>query len=186
VIVRVTFYKLVERRLSTWEALRGKRTRVVGPTMALGRGDLPHDLVQFIVEAALGIEHGFWGCVADGASFRSLRRKRTKPGRGVIAAHRKELDAAEYLIAHHLARWKAGAPTPAAEPLESIGRAWRALRDGDALTLRWPDLDLIPTAPAAERRARTSPPLGSPGATGPGRLARSGIGAHRNRVPPAW
>jgi hypothetical protein len=148
----VTFYKLVERRLSTWDAVRGKRTRVAGPTMALGRGDLPHDLVQFIVEAALGIEHGFWGCVAQGASFRSLRRKRTKPGRAVIAVHRTELDVAEHLVAEHFARWKAGAPTPAAEPLASIGRAWRALGDGGTLTLRWPDTDLISAAPAAERR----------------------------------
>jgi hypothetical protein len=45
------------------------------------------------------------------------------PGRSVIAAHRKELEAAEHLVADHLARWKGGTPTPAAEPLESIGRA---------------------------------------------------------------
>ena len=141
--MQVTFSKLVEKRVSTWEAVRGKRTRVAGPTMALGRGDLPHDLVQFIVEAAVGVRHGFWGCVADGASFHSLRRKETKPGRAVIAAHRKELDAAEAIVGDHVTRWKAGQPTPAAEPLARIEQAWRALGDGESLTLRWPHLELI-------------------------------------------
>lgn len=141
--MQVSFYKFVEQRVSTWEAVRGKRTRVRGPAMALGRGDLPHDLVQFIVEVAVGVRHGFWGCVADGASFHSLRRKETKPGRAIIAAHRKELDAAEHIVGDHVARWKAGQPTPAAEPLDRIERAWRALHDGESLTLRWPHLELI-------------------------------------------
>jgi hypothetical protein len=144
--VQVRFFKLVERRLATWQAVRGKRTRVDGPTMALGRGDLPHDLTQYIVEAAVGVDHGFWGCVADGASFRSIRRRRTKPGRAVIVAHRSELDASERLVAEHLSRHANGQPTPASEPLDRIGRAWRDLGDGEWLTLRWPYLDLIDDA----------------------------------------
>ena len=31
--------------------------------MAAG-GDLPHDLYTFVIEDALDIEHGFWGCLA--------------------------------------------------------------------------------------------------------------------------
>ena len=155
--VRVTFSKLVERRVSTWEAVRGKRTRVAGPTMALGRGDLPHDLVQLIVESAAGIEHGFWGCVAEGATFRSLRAKRTKPGRAVIAAHRKELAEAERLVAEHLTRWKTGRPTPAAEPLDRIGRRWAALGDNESLTISWPSLELMADAEARYVRGRRSP-----------------------------
>lgn len=81
----VTFHKLAEKRLSTWEAVRGRRTQIPATAMALGRGDLPHDLGQMIVEASLGIEHGFWGCVAQGASFKSLGRKRTRPGRARAA-----------------------------------------------------------------------------------------------------
>jgi len=49
--VKVTFYKLTEKRVSTWVAVRGKRSRIPGSTMALGRGDMPHDLLQLVVEA---------------------------------------------------------------------------------------------------------------------------------------
>ena len=76
--MRVTFHKLTEERLTTWEAVRGERTLVPGTSMALGRGGLPHDLVQMIVEGSVGIEHGFWGSVAAGATFESTGRK----GRG--------------------------------------------------------------------------------------------------------
>ena len=43
----VTFYKQTEKRLSYWEAVRGKRTRVPGSAMALGRGGMPHDPVSY-------------------------------------------------------------------------------------------------------------------------------------------
>ena len=76
--MRVTFHKLTEERLTT---LGGGPRRadpgswdVDGP----GRGGLPHDLVQMIVEGSVGIEHGFWGSVAAGATFESTGRK----GRG--------------------------------------------------------------------------------------------------------
>jgi hypothetical protein len=35
--------------------------------MASGRGDLPHDLAQFVVESTLELHHGFWGLLANGA-----------------------------------------------------------------------------------------------------------------------
>ena len=62
--------------------------------MAAG-ADLPHDLATFVIEQALGIERGFWGCVAAGATFRSLGRRRTAPGVEVIRRHRAQLDDAE-------------------------------------------------------------------------------------------
>lgn len=34
---------------------------------------LPHDLVHFFVEQALGLKYGFWGCVKAGALFDSMR-----------------------------------------------------------------------------------------------------------------
>ena len=46
--MEVTFRKLVEQRVSTWDALRGKRIRFRGATMALGRGGLPHDLIHIL------------------------------------------------------------------------------------------------------------------------------------------
>jgi hypothetical protein len=138
--VQVTFWKLVEKRASTWEAVRGKKIRVPGATMALGRGDLPHDLLQLIVEATLGIDDGFWGCVARGATFRSTGRKRTRPGRAVIAAHRQGLADAEQVVGAHVGAWKSGQPTPTAPALDRFDGLWRSLGDGDSLRIEWPTL----------------------------------------------
>src|SRR5687768_15588590 len=136
--MQVTFRKLVEKRLTTWDAVRGKRTRVPGTSMALGRGDLPHDLAQLAVEASMGIEHGFWGSVARGATFRSLGRKRTRPGREVIATHRHEINLAERIVGEHVGRWKRGEPTAAAAALDDLDRRWRQLADGEPLVIEWP------------------------------------------------
>ena len=65
--MEITFRKV--GRGCAWTALRPPRTTVPGPTMAAG-GDLPHDLYTFVIERALGMTHGFWGCVAEGATFR--------------------------------------------------------------------------------------------------------------------
>ena len=54
--------------------------------------DLPHDLAQFVLEAGLDLDHGFWNLVANGATFQSLGRRPTKPGRQLIAAYRAELN----------------------------------------------------------------------------------------------
>jgi hypothetical protein len=35
-------------------------------------GRAPHDLVHFVVEGSLELSQGFWGCVAEGAEFKSL------------------------------------------------------------------------------------------------------------------
>jgi hypothetical protein len=148
----VTFWKLVERRVSTWTAVRGKRTRIPGATMALGRGDLPHDLIHLIVEAATGLEHGFWGCLTQGATFKGLGRKRTKPGRAIINRHRDELKASETLVFEHYGRWRAGKPTPAGAALARLDAGWRALADGGHMTVVWPTLAL---QESTSRRARS-------------------------------
>src|SRR5215203_4109502 len=38
-----------------------------------GGAELPHDLVHALVEIALGIPDGIWGCVADGVVWNSMR-----------------------------------------------------------------------------------------------------------------
>jgi hypothetical protein len=144
--MRVTFRKLIEQRVSTWEAVRGQRTHVPGTTMALGRGGLPHDLVQMIVEASVGIDRGFWGSVASGATFRSTGRKRTRPGRGVIAANRQFIAEAEGVVAEHFHRWQHGLPTPAASHFDEFSRRWDALGDGGHFTVEWPTLRLLARA----------------------------------------
>jgi hypothetical protein len=147
--VKVTFTKLVEKRVTTWTAVRGKRTVVPGSTMALGRGGMPHDLEQFVVEAVVGLEHGFWGSVAEGATFRSLGRKRTKPGRETIRRNRVEIELSEHIAHDHVGRWRAGTPTPCADRLAEFDARWAALADGGSLTVVWPSLEVLPAEAAA-------------------------------------
>jgi len=69
--MRVTFYiHDPVKRIVGWKADLGRRRRVPGSLMGYGRG-LPHDLVQYVVEAGAEYEHGFWGLVGKGATFRS-------------------------------------------------------------------------------------------------------------------
>jgi len=105
--------------------------------MAAG-GDLPHDLYTFVIEQALGIEHGFWGCVAEGATFATLGRKRTPQGKDVITRHLRELDEAEFRVNDIYFAWKAGTPTPLDEELNATLERWRALPDGGELVVTWP------------------------------------------------
>lgn len=133
-----------------WTAVRPPRTVVPGPTMAAG-GDLPHDLYTFVIEEALGIEHGFWGCVAAGATFRTLGRKRTPQGRAVITRHLDELDAAEARVNEIYFAWRAGEPTPLSGELDAMLARWRALGSDDELVLRWP-IDRIPARRRGRRR----------------------------------
>ena len=139
----VTFRKLIEKRVTTWEAVRGSRIHVPGTTMALGRGGLPHDLVQMIVEASVGIDRGFWGSVAAGATFKSTGRERTKPGRAVIVANRRPIAEAEGVVAEHLFRWEHGLPTPAAAHFDELSRGWDGLNDGGQVTVEWPTLKVL-------------------------------------------
>jgi hypothetical protein len=62
--------------------------------MARGKG-IPHDLAQYVIEAATGYREGFWDLLSKGATFNSTGRRRTKPGRALIADNRNELAGAE-------------------------------------------------------------------------------------------
>jgi hypothetical protein len=106
--------------------------------MAAG-GDLPHDLSTFVIEATLGIDHGFWGCVADGATFRSLGRKRTTPGRAIIHRHRQELDEAERRVNEVYFAWRRGEMTPASRELDQALTRWRQVPNGGELVVEWVD-----------------------------------------------
>jgi len=105
--------------------------------MAAG-GDIPHDLATYVIEAALGISHGFWGCIAEGATFGSLRRKRTPQGRAVIARHEAELQAAEVLVNATYFGWRQGEPSPANDDLDAMLARWRALTESEELVVEWP------------------------------------------------
>lgn len=146
-VMRVTFRR--QGRTCAWTALRPPRTVVPGPSMAAG-GDLPHDLYTFVIELALGIERGFWGCVAAGATFRTLGRKRTPQGKQVIVRHLADLDAAEARVNEIYFAWRAGEPTPLDDELDAMLARWRALPDGGELPLEWPI-----EQPSSRRNRRT-------------------------------
>mgnify|MGYP003110506121 FL=1 len=140
----VTFHK--RGRGCGWTALRPPRSVVPGPTMAAG-GDLPHDLYTFVIEDALDIEHGFWGCVAAGATFKTLGRKRTPQGKAVISRYLEELDAAEARVNDIYFAWRAGKETELDDELDSMLDRWRSMPDGGDLVLEWRT-----TRPASGRR----------------------------------
>lgn len=59
------------RKTSRWHEIAVQRAD--GVALALRSPDRkfspPHDLVHLVVERALGLDGGFWGCVAKGAKF---------------------------------------------------------------------------------------------------------------------
>jgi hypothetical protein len=138
-VVRVEFYKMEShgRQQSAWRATRGKRTRIPGTVMAGGTG-IPHDLAQYVIEAATGYRGGFWDLVSKGATFKSSGRRRTKPGRAVIAEHRHELAGAERLAGEHLERWKAGETSPVSRALNLALDQWSELSLAECLIFVWP------------------------------------------------
>lgn len=134
----MAFYRDDEARVTGWSAVRGKRIRIPGTIMALGRGDIGHDLAQYVVEAAAGYGDGFWGLLSRGATFRSTGRKRTQPGRKLIAEHRNDLDRAEQLAALHLAAWKSGESSAVTAALDAAAWQFQRLRPGEILVFEWP------------------------------------------------
>ena len=140
--MRVEFVKLdgKGRRACRWDAPRSKRRRVPGTTMAVGI-DIPHDLAQYVIEASTGYATGFWGLLDKGATFKSTGRRRTRPGRAVIAEHRSDLAGSEQLAGLHLHLWRAGHPGPVATALDSAFAHWQELRGEDRLVFDWPSAE---------------------------------------------
>ncbi len=135
--MQVAFYKADGGRLCAWTAQIPQHRPFQGTTMASGR-NLPHDLAQFVAESMLALPHGFWGLLAGGATFESVRRRRTKPGRRVISTHRAALIATEHVVNAHVAAWRANAPTPVGPALDAMLTRWRALPVGEELRMEWP------------------------------------------------
>ncbi len=136
--VRVSFFKHDEaKRICGWEAMRGKRRRVPGALMGYG-ADLPHDLAQYVVEAATSYDKGFWGLVARGATFKSTGLRPTKQGRALTADHRAELARSEDLANTHLASWRAGQTNLVTSALDDALNKWHSLSARERLVFDWP------------------------------------------------
>ncbi len=93
--------------------------------------ELPHDLAHYAIERALGLRHGFWGCVSAGATFQSMTlvQGRRPPmsaerSREVVWRHCGELTEAEALVGLMLEIF-----------LGDIGDDWDAIRR--RLAWRW-------------------------------------------------
>ncbi|SOC46695.1 hypothetical protein SAMN05660748_0394 [Blastococcus aggregatus] len=70
--MRMTFQRMADRR--PVETLVERDDGVVFAMRGAGGGaDLPHDLVHAVVETALPLADGIWGCVADGVVWGSMR-----------------------------------------------------------------------------------------------------------------
>ena len=135
--MHVEFYKIDGGRLCGWVATPPKRRPFEGTTMASGK-DIPHDLGQFVVEAALGLDEGFWGLLANGATFKSVPGRRlTKPGREIVRSHFAGLIATEGVVNEHVDRWRRGVDTPLKPALDAMYARWRALRVGETLSVEW-------------------------------------------------
>ncbi len=78
--------------------------RVRGNGQRAGQ-DLPHDVVHFVVERALGIGNGFWGSVAAGAVFTSMshvsgrrRPHAAETSKAIKREHRADIGHAELMV----------------------------------------------------------------------------------------
>jgi hypothetical protein len=131
--------------------------------MAAG-ADLPHDLYTFVIEDALDLEFGFWGCVAAGATFSTLGRKRTPQGRAVIEQHLDDLESAERSVNEIYFAWRAGRSTELDDELDSMLERWTSVPDGGDLELVW-----CTDRPLGRRRAQRSSGDTSTGSSGRGR-----------------
>lgn len=65
---------------------------------------LPHDLVHFITEEELGVDYGFWGCVATGAIYKGMavvagkvRYDSQKKSEDIIKQNGQKISEAEIL-----------------------------------------------------------------------------------------
>jgi hypothetical protein len=156
--VRLTFVRMADRR--PVETLVERDDGVVFAMRGAGGGaDLPHDLVHALVETALRVPDGIWGCVADGVVWRSMRHVsgRQPPHAGERSARLKRERAGQVQRAEGLADLvgrlsrgaevlpgeAAGLGRPAAElsaaaaDLTAARRRWAALAPGETWVLEW-------------------------------------------------
>ncbi|MER7758191.1 hypothetical protein [Streptomyces sp. NPDC097619] len=150
----IHFRKLPDQRHEILvRARKGPEVRLTaqptGPTM-------PHDLVHAVVETALGIEDGFWGATARGATFQGFEPIETgrhrRSGLKVLRRGGDAVLAAELSVNWAYRAW-CGLPTegrgvgrsPLTEealarttaPLDAAAARWTALPPGGTLLWRW-------------------------------------------------
>lgn len=107
--------------------------RVPSPDRPAG---LPHDIAHYLVERELGLERGFWGCVAAGAVFDNIRvvsgRRRphaAERSKEMIKAARTQLATSELyaLVLLGVAREGKEADWPGV--VARLDEVWRPFRE---------------------------------------------------------
>lgn len=121
----------------------------VGPTM-------PHDLVHAVVETALGIDDGFWGAMARGATFQGFELvtpgRHRRSGMKVLRRGGDAVMAAELCVNWAYRVWRglptqgrgvgpapidADAPARTGPRLDAAAARWAAVPVGGELLWRW-------------------------------------------------
>jgi hypothetical protein len=99
------------------------------------RSLLIHDLAHYAVETALGTDAGFYGHLAAGRSLEELREPLAD------AEAQQALMAIERQVAMLQSAFRRGGAGAAegADTLRRLEGAWRKARQGEALTVTWPD-----------------------------------------------
>ncbi|SDF32861.1 hypothetical protein SAMN05660485_03112 [Blastococcus fimeti] len=141
----MTFQRMADRR--PVDTLVERDDGVVFAMRGAGGGaDLPHDLVHAVVETALPLADGVWGCVADGVVWGSMRhvsgRRPPHSAERSDRLKRERVEAVQHAehLAHvvgRLARDEEVLPGEIAGsgvPAERIEAAVTAVRDA---TRRW-------------------------------------------------
>ncbi|MGH9016490.1 MAG: hypothetical protein ACRDY1_01965 [Acidimicrobiales bacterium] len=113
---------------------------------------LPHDLVHLVVEDGLGLDDGFWGLVDDGMDVGLVDNQPTLLRDGRPLAGQVGIDFSGLVRAEDAVFVVASPPDPSrpvpgsAETvaatrwrLHDLGRQWRALPDGGAITVAFGD-----------------------------------------------
>ncbi|HEY5250683.1 MAG TPA: hypothetical protein VIJ09_03440 [Acidimicrobiales bacterium] len=110
---------------------------------------LPHDLVHLVVETELGLADGFWGMVDQGVEVTLIDNQATlvRQGRPLVGQPGFDffdLTRAEEAVADLGATYLSGKAPPEISPsavatirqrLHDLGREWRGLTDGAAISL---------------------------------------------------
>ncbi len=150
--LQVTFVRHRERRDRVY-VTRADGTETFWAFPSYG-DRLPHDLIHLVVEDGLGIANGFWGMVDRGTEVRLVdnqatlirdgRPLRDQPGvdfsdlikaEGAVAVLGAVGTGTEKVGAVTVTRLDAEATAAVSQRLHDLGRRWRALADGDGITL---------------------------------------------------
>jgi hypothetical protein len=102
--------------------------------------------MHYVAEGVLGMEYGFWGCIAAGGHVKITkathrRGARGRTGRGFMRDHAGELLAGESAVGQATKAWKAGEKSPTTKALRSVRSRWNAVPLGGTLVLHWPPRD---------------------------------------------